>query len=297
MIPPFLKSGDKVAFVSIARKVTKEEMIFAVETLQKWGLEVVFAPNLFNSHHQFAGTETERLSDLQWAFENTSIKAIFFARGGYGTSQIIDQIGFSHLLQFPKWLIGFSDITVLLNHLQQFDLECIHGVMPIVFSHENAQNSIESLKNLLWGKANEIRTKTHPFNRIGKASGKLVGGNLSLISNCIGTKSELDTNGKILFLEDLDEYLYHIDRMIGHLDRAGKFKNLAGLIIGHFSDMKDNPTPFGWSAYEIIQKYMAKYNFPVSYDFPVGHKFDNLSLICNRQSELIVDISEVHFFQ
>lgn len=275
--PKPLKKGSKIALVSTARKVSKEEMQFAISVFQSWGLEVLEGKNLYQTDHQFAGTDTERISDLQSALDNPKIEAIICARGGYGTARIIDQIDFSAFKKNPKWIVGFSDVTVLHCHLQNMGFCSIHAIMPILFENPKAQKSIDSLKEALFGQKITY-PQTYPL-----PEAEMVGGNLSIIHNLIGTKSDINTDNKILFLEDIDEYYYHIDRMINHLERADKLSKLKALVIGHFTDLKDNKIPFGKTVKEIILDTVSKYNYPVFFDFAAGHDFDNLALVLGRK--------------
>ncbi|WP_347159685.1 S66 peptidase family protein [Pontibacter chitinilyticus] len=290
MMIPSLRSGDKIAILSTARKITTPEIELAIRTFESWGLQVVLGQTIGASYNQFAGDDALRLQDLQQMLDDASIKAVMCARGGYGTTRIIDQVDFTTFLQRPKWLVGFSDVTTLHSHIHTLGLESIHAIMPVLFPKEGTTASIETLRRALFDEELRYTAAPHPFNRSGSATGQLVGGNLSMLHNLTGTRSDIDTAGKILFLEDLDEYLYHIDRMLVHLDRSGKLANLAGLLIGDMSDMRDNAIPFGKTAYEIILEHTGKYDYPVSYGFPVGHEPLNLALICGRQAQL--DVSE-----
>ncbi|RYZ87093.1 MAG: LD-carboxypeptidase, partial [Moraxellaceae bacterium] len=199
-----------------------------------------------------------------------------------------DEADFSGLEKHPKWLVGFSDITALHCHANKLGFETIHAAMPFQFGKEGMDDALQSLKNVLFEEEIQYEITPHSFNKTGTAKGKVIGGNLSILSHIIGTKSDLDTTGCILFLEDLDEYLYHIDRLMVHLKRCGKLDNLVGLIVGHMSDMKDNTVPFGKEAYEIIQHHTEKFNYPVCFDFPVGHEVQNIALICGREATLAV---------
>ncbi len=290
MIQP-LRRGDKIAILSTARKVSLQELEAAIRTFERWGLEVVLGQTIGASYNQFAGDDALRLQDFQQMLDNPEIKAIVCARGGYGTTRIIDQVDFSNFRQHPKWLVGFSDVTTIHSHIHNLGIETIHATMPVLFSKEGAAEAIESLRHVLFGEEITYTAPNHDFNRTGVAKGQIVGGNLSMLHTLTGTKSDIDTRGKILFLEDLDEYLYHIDRMMVHLDRSGKLSQLAGLIIGHMSDMHDNAIPFGKDAYEIIAEHTGKYNYPVCYNFPVGHEAHNLALVCGREAELEVSES------
>jgi muramoyltetrapeptide carboxypeptidase len=240
-----------------------------------------------NSHFQFAGTAQQRLDDFQQAIDDPTIKAVFSARGGYGTSQIIDQVNFRQFKKHPKWIVGFSDITILLSQLYRLGFESIHGPMPKQFLNEGMAESVESLRQLLFGEAHKYNTIAHPSNKIGQAKGVLVGGNLALLAHAIGSRSDVDMRNKILFIEDVGEYRYNIDRMMIQLKRANKLKHLAGLIVGQFSDLKDENPPFGSEPYDIIAHHIAEYNYPVCYNFPVGHTSQNWALPVGR----VVDLS------
>jgi len=287
-VPPKLQQGDKIALVASARKVNAEEMQPAISILQSWGLTVVKGMYLFHDDHQFAGSDAQRWADLQMMLDNPDIKAILFARGGYGTVRIIDKLDFSRFDKSPKWLIGFSDITVLHSHVNRHHkTETLHGPMAINFPEVTA-NNLDILKNILFDKAPEYEFSPHIFNKRGKAHAELVGGNLSLLHNLSGTESDLVTKGKILFLEDLDEYLYHIDRMMMNLKRTGKLKSLKGLIVGGMTDMKDNKIPFGKTAEEIILNNVSEYDYPVCFGIPAGHVQDNRPFILGRKVKLEV---------
>jgi muramoyltetrapeptide carboxypeptidase len=287
--PQPLSKGDKIALISTARKISLQELEPAISIIKSWGLEPVFGKNLFNVNHQFAGTTEDRIADLQEALESPEIKAVLCVRGGYGTVQLIDSIDFSNFKNNPKWVIGYSDVTVLHNHINKnFGIATLHATMPINFT-TNTKEALESLKETLFGALPIYITEIHQLNRLGEAKGELVGGNLSIIYSLTGTSSQLDTKGKILFLEDLDEYLYHIDRMMMNLKRAGMLTNLKGLIVGGMSDMKDNTVPYGKTALEIIFDAVKEYQYPVCFDFPAGHINDNRSLIMGSEAYLLVE--------
>lgn len=290
--PPFLKKGDKVILLSTARKVAFEDLLPAIEILKSWGLEVAFAPKIFHVHHQFAGTDEERTSDLQHALDSHEYKAIICVRGGYGTVRIIDKIDFSKYSDAPKWIAGFSDVTVIHNHLQSIGVSSIHSTMPLLFAKAETA-TLSTLRKALFGEELVHESESHHFDRSGEARGEVVGGNLSILVSMAGTPSDINTDGCILFIEDLDEYLYHIDRMMMQLKRTGKLSNLAGLVVGHMSDMHDNAVPFGKSAYEIIRDAVAEYDYPVSFGFPVGHENDNLAMICGQEADLKVNDQRV----
>jgi muramoyltetrapeptide carboxypeptidase len=287
--PPSLKKGDKIAIISTARKISKIELEPAVSIIKSWGLESVFGKNLFNENHQFSGTTEERVADLQHVLDDPAIKAIFCARGGYGTVQVIDQIDFSNFKKNPKWIIGYSDVTVLHNHINtNFNIQTLHASMPINFA-TNTKEALESLKETLFGALPIYTCDVDELNRFGEVMGELVGGNLSIIYSLTGTPSQINTKGKILFLEDLDEYLYHIDRMMMNLKRAGLLKELKGLIVGGMSDMNDNTVPYGKSAKQIIFDAVKEYNYPVCFEFPAGHINDNRAIMMGARINLLVE--------
>jgi muramoyltetrapeptide carboxypeptidase len=286
--PAYLKPGDKIGLVSPAKTVQAEQVKAAMRVLQRWELEPVFGRHIFSTHHQFAGTDEQRASDLQHFLDDTSIKAIISTRGGYGSHRIIDQLDFSKFSMHPKWLIGYSDITVFHSHIhQQLGIETIHGIMPLNFPSDFTENeSLSSLKKALFGDLEVYDCKDCEILRTGNACAPLVGGNLAILISILGTKSELNTNGKILFLEDVGENLFRIDRYIFQMKRAGKLKNLKGLILGGFTDMEDNDIAFGKTAQEIIFDAVKEYSFPVLNGFPAGHQKQNLSLFLGREIEL-----------
>jgi muramoyltetrapeptide carboxypeptidase len=298
-IPPYLKEGDKVGIISTARKISEKEVQPAVNKFQEWGLYVVKGKHLHSEYHQFAGTKQQRTEDLQKMLNDKSIKAIFCARGGYGTVQIIDEINWDAFRRKPKWIVGYSDITVLHSHLQrQLGVESIHATMPINFPKNGEDdNAILSLKSaIFFGKTN-YHFSGHKLNRIGIANGKIGGGNLSILYSLLGSKSDLSANTDILFIEDLDEYIYHIDRMMMNMKRNGKFTHLKALIIGGMSDMNDNTIPYGKTAEEIIFDIMKGYNFPVCFNFPAGHIKDNRAIIMGRETIIEIGEKESKFIQ
>jgi muramoyltetrapeptide carboxypeptidase len=284
MTPEYLIKGDKVGIVAPARAISFDEVHPTIRLFQKWGLEAVMGTNIFKKCNQYAGREDERLSDFQQMLNDDSIRAIVCARGGYGTVRIIDYIDFRRFCEYPKWIVGYSDITVLHAHIQRhFGIETLHAVMPVnILSEENRTDSIETLKNALLGTPILYSFPKSPLARTGTARAPLVGGNLSILYSLSGSNSEFDYDGKILFIEDVDEYLYHIDRMMIALKRAGKLAKLKGLIVGGMDRMNDNTVPFGKTANEIIAEAVAEYDYPVCYDFPAGHGEHNLALIMGR---------------
>lgn len=285
--PPYLKKGDKIGIVAPARKISPEEIQLAIQIFQKWGLRVVLGKNLFESDNQFSGSDIQRTEDMQSMLDDASVRAIVCARGGYGTLRIVDKIDFRKFRKKPKWIVGYSDVTVLHSHINRnFNIETIHATMPINF-HKN-EPSVETLKKCLFGKKFSYKVTPHPLNREGRGEGCLVGGNLSLLYALKGSKSAISTRRKVLFIEDVDEYLYHIDRMMISLKRVRFFSHLAGLIVGGMTDMKDNETPFGKTAEEIILDTVKEYDYPVCFGFPAGHQDKNLSLILGKRVKLKV---------
>ena len=287
--PPPLQAGQRVALVSPARKIAAAELAPAIATLESWGLDVVLGASIAGDHHQFAGDDDLRRRDFQQQLDDSGIRAVLCARGGYGTARIVDGLDLTGFAAAPKWVAGFSDVTVLNSHLLARGYASIHGVMPVLFHQEGGAQALETLRRALFGEAFQpIEVGPHPLNRPGTATGELVGGNLSLLQTITGTPSQASFAGRILFLEDLDEYLYHIDRMLLHLHRSGQLAGLAGLVVGHFSDMRDNAIPFGSAAWEIIDRYARMYDFPVAYGFPTGHEADNLALVVGQPATLTV---------
>ncbi|CAN5556452.1 LD-carboxypeptidase [soil metagenome] len=285
--PPHLKKGDKIAIVASARKISMQEIQPAIDIFKSWGLEVVLSKNLFSSDNQFSGTDDERASDLQTALDDESIKAVISARGGYGTIRIIDKIDFTKFKQHPKWVIGYSDITVLHSHIHNFGIQTVHATMPLNFS-VNA-DAVETLRQTIFGEKLSYEIPKHILNRVGSAEAEIIGGNLSLLYALTGSASSVHTKGKILFIEDLDEYLYHIDRMMVSLKRNGKLCELAGLVVGGMTDIKDNQIPFGKTAEEIIFDAVKEYNYPVCFNFPAGHVDRNIALVLGKKMKLVVD--------
>jgi muramoyltetrapeptide carboxypeptidase len=289
--PPYLKKGDKVAITCPAKKLPKP-MDDAIALLQSWGLEVILGETIEASYHQFAGDDELRARDMQRFIDDDSIKAIFAARGGYGTVRMIDLVDFSRLPANPKWIIGFSDITLLHTHIyQNYKLQSIHGQMPVNIP-DASSSSLISLKKALFGHEVGYPFDSHSPNRPGDASGVVIGGNLSLLISALGSVSDPDYDGKILFIEDVGEYLYAVDRMMHTLKRAGKLKNLAGLMVGSFTDVKDNDIPFGQTVPQIVMEVVKDYDYPVCFDFPAGHIPNNNALVLGGR--LNISVYEKH---
>lgn len=292
--PPYLQAGDMIAIVATARFITPDILLPVIKTINSWGLQVYLHPELYAQENQFAGSDETRASVLQDLLQNTTVKAILCARGGYGTTRIIDKLDFTHFKKAPKWIIGFSDVTALHVRLNHLGIQSLHSIMPILFENIGAEKSTLSLKSTLLKDFHDFNILPHEHNRTGTATAELIGGNLSMLAHLMGTPDEIETKGKILFIEDLDEYLYHIDRMMTQLQRGGKINQLAGLIVGHFSDMKDNLVPFGKNALQIIADQTKEFDFPVCFGFPVGHAFDNMTLVCGAEYKLAVTAQGSH---
>ncbi|WP_027000797.1 S66 peptidase family protein [Eisenibacter elegans] len=286
--PPFLKAGDTVAVVAPANRVNANDLHMGLQIIKSWGLKVILGQHLFETYYQFAGTDEQRREDFQAVLDNPEVKAIFCARGGYGSLRIIDSLDFSVFVEHPKWVVGFSDVTVMHNHLHNLGYETIHGSMPLLFPRQTHE-TIDSVYCRLFGRPYPIHTVSNPNNRQGSAQGEIVGGNLTLFANTIGTLSEIDTTGKILLLEDVDEYVYHIDRLLIHLRRAGKLSRLAGLLVGQFSDLRENYVPFDKSVYEIVLELTADYDYPIYFDFPAGHDHHNLAVYVGAEATLEIN--------
>jgi muramoyltetrapeptide carboxypeptidase len=297
IVPAALKPGDKIRIVSPAGKVSEEHIMPAVEWLQKQGYFVELGKYVFDSHFQFAGTDSRRFEDFQAALDDPDAAAILCSRGGYGTVRIISNLNFSRFMEFPKWLVGFSDITILHSCLNNRRVATIHGIMPRYFFDTAGEpnQSLKSLMELITGNSVIYNLSAVGGNRSGKVIAELTGGNLSVISSMYGTRCETDSNGKILFLEDIDEFLYHTDRMMHQLKLSGKLQSLAGLILGNFKDMKDNESPFGKNVHEIVSEAVQNYDFPVCFGFPAGHDELNLALAFGKKWELDVTETATNF--
>tara|TARA_B110000008_G_scaffold219618_1_gene219522 strand:- start:102 stop:1100 length:999 start_codon:yes stop_codon:yes gene_type:complete len=290
--PEYLKKGDTVAIVapSGVLKNYNGYMLKAKELLKSWGLEVSIGENVFNDNGHFAGTDNQRSADFQLALDDKAIKAIWCARGGYGAMRVIDNLNFEKYKENPKWIIGYSDITAVHNDLHNNKSESIHGIMCKSLEKIDIDNneSISLLKKTLFGEKLSYTIEGNNYNIEGNSNGQLIGGNLTLLHCLLGSESSIDTNGKILFIEDLGEYLYHIDRMLISLKRAGYFDNCKGLIVGDFTDLRKNTTPFGRDLKELILDIVKEYDFPVSFGFPAGHGEKNYPMILGREINLEV---------
>ncbi|MBP8887482.1 MAG: LD-carboxypeptidase [Flavobacterium sp.] len=276
--PPHLQKGDTVAILATARKNLDDNLKPAIDLLKSWGLNVVIGSTIGLDNNQLAGTDEQRAADFQQQLNNPNIKAIWCVKGGYGTVRMIDLLDFTAFKKNPKWIVGFSDVTVLHNHLNTLGFKSIHGIMPVTVAKATPE-AIETLRIALFGE--KLKYEIDPFmmNRPGKATGELVGGNLSILYSLFGSPSAIDCTDKILFIEDLDEYLYHIDRMMINLKRNGCLESIKGIVVGSMTKMKDNDIPWGKNAIEIIEDVTKTYNIPVLYNFPAGHIQDNRALI------------------
>ena len=285
--PPYLKKGDTIAIVATARKNIDDNLKFATDLLTSWGLNVKIGSTIGLDLDQLAGTDEQRAKDFQEQMDNPNIKAIWCVRGGYGTVRMIDLLDFTKFKQNPKWIIGFSDVTVLHNHLNTMGFKSIHGIMPV--SSKATEDAKETLRKALFGEHLQYEIDSHLMNKAGKASGELVGGNLSILYSLFGSKSAINCDDKILFMEDLDEYLYHIDRMMINLQRNGCLESIKGIIVGSMTKMKDNDIPWGKDALQIIEDVTKKYNIPIIYNFPAGHIQDNRALIMGNKVAMEVN--------
>ena len=287
-IPAFLQKGDTVAILATARKNIDDNLKPAIDLLHSWGLEVVLGKTIGLDNNQLAGTDEERAADLQQQMDNPNIKAIWCVRGGYGTVRIIDLLDFTQFKQNPKWIVGFSDVTILHSYINKMDIATIHSAMPVTVAKATPE-TIESLRKSLFGERLNYEMPFNTENRLGNAKGEIIGGNLSILYSLMGSNAQIDCKGKILFIEDLDEYLYHIDRMMMSLKRCGCFEGLSGLVVGGMTKMKDNEIPWGKNANQIIADVTKGYSFPILYNFPAGHFRDNRALIFGKQVSLEIN--------
>jgi len=296
MTIPYLKQGSKVAIVAPARCVTPNEMAYAIQWLKEHGFVAVYDDRLFAVHHIFGGTDDFRAAVFQEYLDSEEIESIWLARGGYGSIRIIDKLDFTKFLQHPKWIAGFSDSTVIHGKLQRLGVPSLHSPMPFYFANKT-EEAKQSLFNVLTGKCLHYEFPANPLNRLGKMEGEIVGGNLSVLMGMNGSDIFPETDGKILFIEEVDEYIYHIDRMMRGLKRAGKLAHLKGLIVGGLTQIKDNTHPFGQTAEEVIAEAVSEYDYPVCFGFPAGHFDDNRVLAFGVETQLIVDENIVNLLQ
>ena len=288
--PPYLNEGDKIVLAAPAGKVKKESVEKAREVCTSWGLEVITGDNAEQEYFQFAGTDQQRLSDFQQAIDDPSVKAVICIRGGYGSVRMIRNIDFARFKVTPKWIVGFSDITIFhsyLNHI--LHCESLHAIMPVSFDKPDAGTAIDTLRKALFGQKPDYAVVPNALNRSGYARGELAGGNLSILYSLLGTPFDFDTRNKVLFIEETGEYHYHLDRMMQSLKLAGKLDKLEGLIVGTINKMRDTAEDFGQDAYSIIKETVKDYDYPVLFGFPAGHTGDNRALIMGRQVTLQTD--------
>jgi muramoyltetrapeptide carboxypeptidase len=288
ILPPALVPGDCIAIISTARRADPNNIAAARKLFERWGYRSLPGRNLFQVENQFAGSDQERLKDLNEAIHNSEVKAIVCARGGYGSARIVDQMDTRALRKTPKWLVGYSDVTALHLHAwKHAGVASLHATMPLNFG-DNTGEALASLRNQLEGKPDPVEAMQHRLNMPGEAHAPMIGGNLSVLYSMMGSPTQPDTRGCILFLEDVDEYLYHIDRMMVSLKRAGLLQHLAGMVVGAFTDMHDNQIPFGLTAEEIISHHTKPYGYPVCFNFPAGHIADNRAWVHGKKVRLTV---------
>ncbi|MCO5234165.1 MAG: LD-carboxypeptidase [Chitinophagales bacterium] len=296
-IPASLNRGDTIGLVCMARKIDIDAIQSSIQFFEQSGFKVKIGKSVGATYHQFGGDDDLRRIDLQMMLDDTEVKAIFSCRGGYGTVRIIDDIYYGNFISQPKWIVGYSDITVLHAHLNHvMGISTLHATMPVNFETNSAE-ALQSLLDALMGKSLSYHFGTHPLNKNGQATGKVIGGNLSIIYSLLGTKTLFNSSNKILFLEDLDEYLYHIDRMMVALKRAGKLNNISALIVGGMTDMKDNPIPYGKSAEEIIYEHTQAFDYPICFGFPAGHITDNRAIKLGVNAQIDISENGVKFSQ
>lgn len=290
--PPYLKKGDTVAIVAPSGilKNREREVQQAVDLLKSWGLHATVGKHVFSKANHFAGTDEERCEDLQKAMDDPTISAIWCARGGYGTVRILDKLDYTKLKENPKWIIGYSDITALHNQLHNQGFESLHAIMCVSLTKDitEVQESVDTFKAALFGKPENYDLEGSKYNREGEAKGQLIGGNLTILHTMLGSDTSLDTSGKILFIEEIGEYKYHIDRMLQSMKRAGYFENLKGLVVGDMSKLRKNTTLWGTSVEQLILDALADYDFPIAFNMPAGHEEDNRALVLGRTVELKV---------
>lgn len=279
-IPEYLAQGDTIGAICPSGSMAYDKMETCLEVLAQWGFTVKHGKTLGTQFNYFSGTDEERLTDLQEMLDDENVKAILCARGGYGLSRMIDKIDFSSFRRRPKWIIGYSDITILHSHLfQNYAIASLHAPMAAAFNDGGSETEyVQSLLKAITGKQSIYKSESYKLNKEGTTTGELVGGNLCLLAHLVGSNSSIDTQGKLLFIEDIGEYIYNIDRLMLQLQRAGKLEDLAGLIVGSFTDMKDTVIPFGASVYDVIYEKVKDYNYPVCFNFPVGHMQENYAL-------------------
>lgn len=286
-IPP-LKKNDLIYITAPAKAIEEEHVLNAKRFFENKGYRVEISKNCCGQHHYFSGTDEERTADLQYAFDNPEVKAIICARGGYGSIRILDKLQWASMIRNPKWLLGFSDITIFHQRLFRFDILSIHGTMPLNFE-TNSKEALDTLMDCLNQKSYTISAKTDPSNKFGKTQGQLVGGNFSILYSLLGTDDQIDYSGKILFIEDIAEHLYHLDRMLYSFQKSGILNKISGLMVGGMTNMQDTSIPFGSTYEEIILDHLKYRNIPVAFGFPIGHIPDNRAVIVGAEYSFSVD--------
>ncbi|MGC6432390.1 MAG: S66 peptidase family protein [Jejuia sp.] len=294
--PPFLKEGDTVAIVAPAGilKNREGEINKAKALLKRWGLNTIIGKHVFNQGKHFAGTDDERCEDFQKALDDASVKAIWCARGGYGSVRILDKLNWTKFKNNPKWIIGYSDITAIHSEVHNLGFQSLHAMMCTSLQDDVAtiKETIATFRNAIFGKPLSYTLEGSKYNQPGTVSTPVVGGNLTIMHTMLGSKTSIDTSGKILFIEEIGEYKYHIDRMLQSLKRAGYFENCAGVIIGDMTKIKRNTTPWGSSIEQLILDVLSDYNFPIAFNMKAGHEKDNRALIFGKTVTLMVDKTE-----
>ncbi len=288
--PNVLKKGSVVRIISTARKITPSEVAPSIKMLTSWGLKVELGRNLYSTHNQFAGTTSQRLQDLQSALDDDRVELVWCSRGGYGTTMLLDDIDFDGFVKHPKWVVGYSDVTSLLCHItENLKITTVHATMPINVNeglNEASIRSVGSLKDWLFGRSLNYSLKPHKLSKTGDANGQIIGGNLSILYSLLGSNSSPNTDGRILFIEDLDEYLYHMDRMMVNMKRNGLLSGLSALLVGGMTDMNDNAVPYGKTAEEIVLDHVKDFNYPVYFGVEAGHMSPNLALPFGVHAEI-----------
>lgn len=291
--PPYLKAGDTVAIVAPSGilKNRKDEVEHAKQLLKRWELNVVVGEHVFSQDNHFAGTDQERCEDLQNALDNPNIKAIWCARGGYGTVRILDKLDYTRFLEQPKWIIGYSDITALHNQIHNLGVQSLHAMMCVSLPKDESEieQTIATFKKAIFGETLSYTLQGSNYNQVGEVTAPIVGGNLTILHTMLGSKTSIDTSGKILFIEEIGEYKYHIDRMLQSLKRAGYFDHCKGVIVGDMSKLRKNTTLWGTSIEQLILDALADYDFPIAFNMPAGHEEDNRALILGRNATLKVE--------
>ncbi len=301
--PPYLKAGDTVAIVAPSGILNNRqaEVQRAVKLLESWGLHALVGKHVFSKDNHFAGTDAQRCEDFQKAMDNPSVSAIWCARGGYGTVRILDKLNYTKLKKDPKWLIGYSDITALHNDFHNEGFETIHAMMctSLTADERGLDETIVTFKKALFGDPLSYTLKGSNYNKIGSVNAPIVGGNLTMLHTMLGSKSSLDTSGKILFIEEIGEYKYHVDRMLQSMKRAGYFDNCAGVLVGDMTKMRKNTTAWGSSVEQLILDALSDYDFPIAFNMPAGHEDDNRAMILGQNVELVVgkDQSTLQFLK